>query len=371
MFSRRTLLTGATAALALAATLSPTAAQAAPAPLPPAAMDALQRDLGITAEQAVQRLANESRAMGVQANLTKALGAKYAGAWFNADASQFIVATSDAAQAPTIKAQGAQPVVVGRSLADLDAVKAKLDQAPEAAKAKAALWYVDVQANSVVVQAADQAAGEALVAAAGLNRDAVQVKVSAEQPQTFMDLIGGSAYYINGTSRCSIGFAVTRSGSPGFVSAGHCGRTGSTTTNPSGTFAGSSFPGNDYSYVSTPGHNPTPYVRGSGGSLVTVRGSSVAAIGASVCRSGSTTGWHCGTIQQYNSTVNYAQGTVYGLTRTNVCAEPGDSGGSFISGNQAQGMTSGGSGNCSSGGTTYFQPVNEVLGAYGLTLRTG
>ena len=66
--------------------------------------------------------------------------------------------------------------------------------------------------------------------------------------------------------------------------------------------------------------------------------------------------------------MTYPQGTVTGLTRTNVCAEPGDSGGSFISGSQAQGVTSGGSGNCTSGGTTYFQPVNEILSAYGLTL---
>ena len=69
--------------------------------------------------------------------------------------------------------------------------------------------------------------------------------------------------------------------------------------------------------------------------------------------------------------MRYAEGTVTGLTRTNVCAEPGDSGGSFISGNQAQGMTSGGSGNCTFGGTTYFQPVNEVLSAYNLRLITG
>ncbi|HEY8544187.1 MAG TPA: trypsin-like serine protease, partial [Acidimicrobiales bacterium] len=62
---------------------------------------------------------------------------------------------------------------------------------------------------------------------------------------------------------------------------------------------------------------------------------------------------------------------VYGLTRTSACAEGGDSGGSFISGNQAQGMTSGGSGNCTFGGTTFFQPVNEVLSRYGLTLVTG
>jgi hypothetical protein len=41
------------------------------------------------------------------------------------------------------------------------------------------------------------------------------------------------------------------------------------------------------------------------------------------------------------------------------------------SGAQAQGVTSGGSGNCQSGGTTYFQPVNEILSAYGLTLTRG
>jgi streptogrisin C len=75
-------------------------------------------------------------------------------------------------------------------------------------------------------------------------------------------------------------------------------------------------------------------------------------------------------VQAKNSTVNYPQGTVTGLTRTNACAEPGDSGGSWLSGAQAQGVTSGGSGNCTSGGTTYFQPVNEILSAYGLTLTT-
>jgi streptogrisin C len=103
----------------------------------------------------------------------------------------------------------------------------------------------------------------------------------------------------------------------------------------------------------------------------------VAAVGSSVCRSGSTTGWHCGTIQATNQTVNYGGGDIVrGLTRTNVCAEPGDSGGAYVSPNgatrvQAQGFTSGGSGNCTSGGTTFFQPVNEALSRYGVSLVTG
>ncbi len=72
----------------------------------------------------------------------------------------------------------------------------------------------------------------------------------------------------------------------------------------------------------------------------------------------------CGTLLSRGWTVNYSQGTVYNPTRTNVCAEPGDSGGSWLSANQAQGVTSGGSGNCSSGGTTFYQEINPILATY-------
>ncbi|MFF5205584.1 S1 family peptidase [Streptosporangium sp. NPDC000396] len=372
MFSRGPLMAGAaTVALYLAAAVSPAVAETAslsPTP-PPSVVDALQRDLGLTAEQAVTRLATEARAVTTESNLSRTLGGKYAGAWLNADASQLIVATSDAATTDAIRAQGAQPVVVSRTLEELTALKERLDQAPEQAKAGASLWYVDLPTNSVVVQAAQQAAGDALIAAAGVNNDAVRVAVTSEQPRPFIDIIGGSPYYI-GSSRCSVGFSVTRGGTPGFVTAGHCGRAGYTTTNPTGTFQGSSFPGNDYAWVAAPGNTPRPWVRSSGGNVV-VRGSAQAVVGSSICRSGSTTGWRCGVIQQHNATVTYPQGTVSGLTRTSACAEPGDSGGSFISGSQAQGVTSGGSGNCRTGGTTYHQPVNEILSAYRLTLTVG
>jgi streptogrisin C len=61
---------------------------------------------------------------------------------------------------------------------------------------------------------------------------------------------------------------------------------------------------------------------------------------------------------------------VTGLTRTDVCAEGGDSGGPWLSGDQAQGVTSGGSGDCTVGGETFFQPVNEILAENDLTLLT-
>jgi hypothetical protein len=68
-------------------------------------------------------------------------------------------------------------------------------------------------------------------------------------------------------------------------------------------------------------------------------------------------------------TVNYQdKGTVYGLTRTTACADKGDSGGPFLSGDQAQGVLSGGTNGCSPTGTSDFQPVNEILSAYGLAL---
>ncbi|GAA5058556.1 streptogrisin C [Thermocatellispora tengchongensis] len=375
MPSKRSSLAGAAiAAFCLLIPAIPAAASATPAPpldpVPPAMVEAMQRDLGLTREQVATRLANEQRAATTSAELTTSLGASYGGSWVNWDASQLMVATTDHSAVPAIQAKGAQPVVVGRTLQQLTAVKEQLDRAPEQAKSGAALWYVDVTTNSVVILAGQLAAGEALATAAGVDKNMVRVAVSAEQPQPFIDLIGGSAYYI-GSSRCSIGFSVTRGSTPGFVTAGHCGRAGSTTSNPSGTFQGSSFPGNDYAWVATPGHTPRPWVRGSGGANVIVRGSTQAVVGSSICRSGSTTGWRCGTIQQHNATVRYSQGTVTGLTRTSACAQPGDSGGSFISGSQAQGVTSGGSGNCSIGGTTYHQPVNEILSAYGLTLTVG
>ncbi|MDR8415180.1 S1 family peptidase [Nonomuraea sp. 3-1Str] len=371
MWSKRMGLVGVTiVAACLATPLTP--AVAAPTPpgdeAPREVVDALQRDLGLSEQQAITRLANERRAAATEARLSSSLGPTYGGSWLNADASVLMVATTDPAARASIEAQGAQPVLVPRSLAQLTTVKDQLDRAATGTRAN--LWYVDVVTNSVVVVAADQRTGERLAAKAGAEPGVVKVQVSNETPQPFINIVGGAPYYI-GSSRCSVGFSVTRGSTPGFVTAGHCGRAGNTTTNPTGTFQGSSFPGNDYAWVAAPGNTPTPYVRGSGGANVTVRGSTQASVGASICRSGSTTGWRCGTIQQHNATVRYSQGTVTGLTRTSACAEPGDSGGSFISGSQAQGTTSGGSGNCSVGGTTYHQPVNEALSAYGLTLTVG
>lgn len=328
----------------------------------------MQRDLGLTAAEAKARVADESQVARTERKLRKDLGSAFGGAWYDAGTSRLVVGVTDSSKAAEVRAAGADARQVSRSVYQLDALKAKLDAAKASAPQTVPGWYVDVVTNKIVIQSNGDAVAEGLAFAkgAGLPADAFSVQESSEAPRPLINVVGGNAYYIGG-SRCSVGFSVNG----GFVSAGHCGTAGSTTSQPSGTFAGSSFPGNDYSYIQTgTDDNPIGAVNNYAGGTVAVAGSQDSSVGSSICRSGSTTGWHCGTIQARNSTVNYAEGSVSGLIRTSVCAEPGDSGGSAISGSQAQGVTSGGSGNCSSGGTTYFQPVNEILQAYGLTLKT-
>ncbi|WP_309114902.1 carbohydrate-binding protein [Saccharothrix sp.] len=340
-------------------------ATAGPPPPESDLVAALSRDLGLTPDQVKSRLVREAKAARTDHDLKNHLGTSYAGSWLDKDATTLTVAVTSEAQIQAVKDAGATPKVVKRSQIQLDALKAKLD-ANKDVPAGVPAWYVDVTTNSVVVLARDLGNAKAFAKASGLDEADVRIEASNEDPRPLIDVIGGNAYYMNGGGRCSIGFSVNG----GFVTAGHCGRTGQGTTQPTGTFAGSSFPGNDYGWVRVGAGNTMRGLVNRYPGTVPVAGSTDAPVGASVCRSGSTTQWRCGTIQQRNTSVTYPQGTVSGVVRTSACAEPGDSGGSWLSGDQAQGVTSGGSGNCSSGGTTYFQPVNEILQAYGLQLVT-
>lgn len=188
-------------------------------------------------------------------------------------------------------------------------------------------------------------------------------------------IAGGDAIY-GGQYRCSLGFNVRSGSTYYFLTAGHCGNIASTWYSNSskttllGTTYGSSFPGNDYAIVqySTSYTNHPGTVDLYNGSSQDITSAGNATVGQAVKRSGSTTGVHSGTVTAVNATVNYAEGTVTGLIKTTVCAEGGDSGGALFAGSVALGLTSGGSGNCSSGGTTYFQPVTEALSRYGVSV---
>jgi len=373
---RRTALSAVvvlSAAFVSGAALQPVASAQ---PMSPGLVAAMQRDLGISASAAEARLAREAVASRLMPDARRAAGAAFGGAWFDPAAGKLVVGVTDERAAAAVRQLGAETVPARISAAALDAAKAAVDASAKAKPAPAGIsgWRADPRSGSVVVTLQSGARGADVDAFLARARQAGPVTVdTAPRARTFSaGTVGGDPYYINGNTRCSIGFSVQG----GFVSAGHCGGVGSSVVGWDGswmgTFAGSSFPGNDYSFISIGnGWWPAPVVLGWGTvSDALVRGSWVAPPGTSVCRSGSTTHWHCGVVEGLNETVNYSQGAVYQVTRTTVCAEPGDSGGSFITGDQAQGVTSGGWGNCSSGGETWFQPVNEILQTYGLTLAT-
>jgi streptogrisin B len=229
-------------------------------------------------------------------------------------------------------------------------------------------WYVDAAADRVVVTA-DRTVSPAEVAtikkSAGANAGAIRIK---HVLGVFRPLLSGGDAIYGGQYRCSLGFNVVKGSTYYFLTAGHCGKLADTwyTDSSHSTLIGPtisySFPGNDYALV-----------RYDNTSLSHPGGFSVADafVGESVKRDGSTTGIHSGTVTALNVSVRYVgrlHGVVDGLIETNVCAEPGDSGGPLYDGTKALGLTSGGSGDCTSGGTTFFQPVREAANAYGVTV---
>ncbi|KAL1800637.1 hypothetical protein ACET3X_000979 [Alternaria dauci] len=375
-------LTGFLAALAVFLPIVYGAPTTAANSLHPEILAAMKRDLGLDAEQAHVRVARELKATEVIEQLRTKAGSSFGGAWL-VD-GELKVAVTDEALTSEVTDAGATALVVDTPLSKLQEaqkaldnldIEAALGKRSEEAASGIASYYVDVIANKLVLEALADSTAEAaeLAKQVGLTESEFEVKVVDALPTTFATIRGGDAYLINRGGRCSVGFSVTG----GFVTAGHCGTAGASASTTSGvaigTFSGSVFPGNgDYAYVrGTTANTYSGRINNYSGSTLPVSGSTAAAVGSSICRSGSTTGVFCGAVRALGASVSYAEGRVTGLTQTSVCAEPGDSGGSFYSGAQAQGVTSGGSGNCNTGGTTYFQPVNEILSAYGLTLTRG
>ncbi|MGF0115439.1 S1 family peptidase [Promicromonospora sp. Marseille-Q5078] len=365
------LTLAATAATAQAAGPSPDDDVAGADRYPAGLLQALQDDLGVPHDRAVQRLDFQDDAAAAQERLRDALGDDFAGAWLDPERDRLFVATAGGAGAAAVRAAGARAVDARYSLDQLEGWAADLG---DSAGRGVTGWRVDVRDNTLVVETLARSAAATrgglsdVLDDADVPSAAVTVETTAQRPRVLDDVVGGNAYLINRAARCSVGFAVTG----GFVTAGHCGSAGDATSTPTGAFAGSSFPGDDYAYVQVGvGSTPVGAVNDWSGGQVAVAGATPAPVGAQLCRSGSTSGWHCGTVEALGVSVSYAEGTVDGLIQTDVCAEPGDSGGSLLAGDQAQGVTSGGSGDCTSGGTTYFQPVGEILDAYGLTLVTG
>ncbi|WP_410658467.1 S1 family peptidase [Amycolatopsis sp. lyj-112] len=324
---------------------------------------ALQRDLGLTAGQALARIQSETAAGTLEQSLASTLAGSFGGASYNEATGKLRVGVTDAAKLDQVRASGAEAELVAFSASQLDSTVDKLNAGERNADGAITGWGVDTKTNRVTLSILEGGSGSvnSFLEKTGVDRSTVSVVETTSVPTLKYDVRGGDAYYINNSSRCSIGFSVNG----GFLTAGHCGPGTVTGSNrvAMGSFARVSFPTNDYGHVRV---NSNWVPRGIINNGTRVSGSNVAATGASVCKSGSTTGWTCGTVGAKNQTVRYAEGTVYGMTATNVRSQAGDSGGSFIAGNQAQGMLSGGNSS-----VTYFFPVRPALSATGTSLVLG
>jgi S1-C subfamily serine protease len=234
-------------------------------------------------------------------------------------------------------------------------------------------WGIDTQANQILVTVDRTVKGARLATVrAAVERLGSSARLEFAAGTFELKISGGDAIY-GSRYRCSLGFNVVSGSTHYFLTAGHCGKAEKkwwTSVNHS-TFLGStisaSFPGQDYAIVKYDAAY-TNYPSVAGNQNITTAAD--ASVNEPVSRTGSTTGTHTGKVQALNVTVHYqGGGTVRGLVQTNVCAEPGDSGGPFYDGGKALGLTSGGSGDCKSGGTTFFQPVIPALQAYGVSVN--
>ncbi len=353
----------------------------------PALLHAMQRDLGLDAEQLQHRLSAEQEMSRRHAALRELLGDSYAGGWLSADANGEVVLTvavTDGKFDQLIRAAGASVHPLTRSLQDLETIRSQLNEiAVRAPVDVIAAHYIDVRENRIVVLVEGKQidAVSELLARSDLDLDAIRIEEAQGLPRTAHDVRGGDRYNIPG-SYCSIGFSITKGSQQGYATAGHCGNVGTTTTGfngvSQGIFEQRSFPGNDYAWVriTNAAWVLKPWVNNYAGGNVNVIGEQEAPIGATICRSGTSSNYRCGVINAKNVTVNYPQGSVSGLWRISACVTGGDSGGSVLTpAGHAQGVTSGGQlsggSNCHlSNPVTYIQPWLPLRNAYGLNLVT-
>ncbi|MXM68877.1 trypsin-like serine protease [Streptomyces sp. HUCO-GS316] len=308
------------------------------------------------------------------AGLVSRLGtSRTAGTWIGSDGKP-VVAVTDEDTAAAVRGAGAEAKVVSHSMNELKSATAALRSAP---RVPGTAWSLDYRTNQVVVQ------GDSTVSASDWSRmtgvaDDIGTFVRMQRTKgTFTTRINGAQPILSTGGRCSAGFNVTNGQSDFILTAGHCGPNGSVwfadnqARQQVGTTVNQSFPTNDWSlvqYASGKAGEGADVVAVGNGRGVRITGAADPAVGQRVFRSGSTTGLRDGQVTGLDATVNYPEGTVTGLIETNVCAESGDSGGPMFSEGVALGVTSGGSGDCTAGGTTFFQPVTKALSALGVQL---
>ncbi len=298
-----------------------------------------------------------------------------AGTWIGDDGRP-VVAVTDEEAAADVRRGGARAKMVDHSMRELHSATDTLSDAP---RVSGTAWSMDYASNQVVVRADRTVSKDEWSRMAKVAKSIGRTVRMERTKGTFTPRLNGAEPLFAGSGRCSAGFNVSDGQNNFILTAGHCGPVGTTwfsdqqSTEPVGRTVSGKFPGSDYSlveYDSGTVLNAADVVGIGNGKGVRIIGAGDPAVGQKVFRSGSTTGLRSGEVTGLNTTVNYPQGTVTGLIETTVCAEPGDSGGPMFAEGRALGVTSGGSGDCDSGGTTFFQPVTRALDNLGVRLAT-
>ncbi|MDQ1646953.1 MAG: streptogrisin [Cryptosporangiaceae bacterium] len=329
------------------------------------AIAALAGQTGLSPAAAAARLSAQSAQTALGERVTARLGAKASGFWLRSPDGAAVVDVTDAAAVPVVKAAGANARLVSRSAAALAATQRRLERLLTPGTSVG----TDVVANQVVVTVTAAARHtDALVTAARRSGDAVRIDHTGG---SLVPAISGGhpIDYLNQDIGCSLAFNVTGGYA---LTAGHCTAINAQWENGNnnryfGPSVRTNFPGDDFGLIRNDGRltqSGDVYLY-PGGLSQDITGAASNYVGQFVCKSGRTTGTTCALIDKINVTVDYAQGSVYGLVQSGLCVRPGDSGGAVFQGGDAKGIVSGVQlGTC----TSFYQPVLEALQVYGVSV---
>ena len=315
-------------------------------------------------------------------DLIKELGEdRTAGLYFDAAKGDLVVAVTDADAKAAVEQAGVEAKMVEHDTADLQVIIDKLNASFEVPGTS---WGLDEENNQVFVNADSTVSAQdyaALADAIAPYGDAARIERTTGKAKTSMSVNGGDSIHDSAIT-CTYGFSVqskSDSSKKSFLTAGHCtqhsidagSRAWYAANNVRlGYVSGHFFPGNDFGLVDAdPSQAVTFYGNvNTGGGVQDIAHAMDPVYADNACTYGQTSGPGCGTIIGTNVTVNYADGKVTGLAKTNICRNYGDSGGPPYLADYALGLQSGidtnDDGSVHHPCASYYQPVKEALAWY-------
>ena len=262
---------------------------------------------------------------------------------------------------------------------DLEVLKVQLDGLVAQGKAGGVqFWYVDRATHTVQLTVLRSAALDpvtvAFLAVAKVRPELVSIELvdnptipligyglpAASQQPRANTLYGGQKITAANGGYCTSGFnAQDPNGNPAALTAGHCTKAGRPNWTLSGATLGNitdfNYPNADWSAITPTSGWDLPSAVQTAKGIQPITAWSTPRLNEPICKTGATSATTCGTVTALNVTINYGDGPVYGLARTSVYAQEGDSGGSVYDSSTAVALISGGP---KGGGPAFIQPLN-------------